>query len=593
VHVVATAGHVDHGKSTLVRALTGMEPDRWAEERRRGMTIDLGFAWTVLPTGQELAFVDVPGHARFVTNMLAGVGPAPAALFVVAADEGWMPQSTEHLDALRALGIRHAVLAVTRIDLADPAPALADATARLAGTTLDPAAAVAVSGRTGAGLPELTAALATLVDSLPPADTGAPVRLWVDRAFSIKGAGTVVTGTLPAGTLRRGDELHLLPEGRTVTVRALHRLNTPADEVPAVARVAVNLRRVEPEDIRRGDVLASPGTHQATDVADARVAATTERAALPGRLVAHIGSAAVPVRLRPLGADGTIIRLQLARRLPLRLGDRVLLRDPGRHEVVAAADILDVAPPPLTRRGAAARRAADLAPTVGRPDPADELRRRGVLFPAAFARWAGQWPPGPPATPLIDDARLTTWQARLTAATRDHLVRDPYSAGLPVAEAGRAIGVDHPDVVAAVVAATPDVVERDGRLRPAAQPAGDLPEQLATSLRPLLHRLAEAPFRAPEAADLASAGLTPAALAAAVRAGVLVRIGGGVYLTPDAPAEAVRRLAALKAPFTLSEARQILDTTRRVAVPLLEHLDRTGHTRRLDAQRRTVIAPRG
>src|SRR4051812_33388398 len=194
MYVVATAGHVDHGKSTLVRALTGMEPDRWAEERRRGMTIDLGFAWTTLGSGATVAFVDVPGHERFVPNMLAGVGPAPAALVVVAADEGWMPQSAEHLAALDALDVRHGLLAVTRADLADPGPALRRARAEIAATSLGAVPAVAVSGVTGAGLDELRTALDTLVAGLPPSDVGAPVRLWVDRSFTIRGAGTVVTG---------------------------------------------------------------------------------------------------------------------------------------------------------------------------------------------------------------------------------------------------------------------------------------------------------------------------------------------------------------------------------------------------------------
>src|SRR4051794_10529846 len=177
VHVVATAGHVDHGKSTLVRALTGMEPDRWAEERRRGMTIDLGFAWTGLPSGETVAFVDVPGHERFVSNMLAGVGPVPAAMIVVAADEGWMPQSAEHLAALHALDVRHGLLVVTRADLADPGPATGQALAEIAATSLGRVAAVAVSGRTGAGLDDLRAALDRLVAALPGPDPDAPVRL--------------------------------------------------------------------------------------------------------------------------------------------------------------------------------------------------------------------------------------------------------------------------------------------------------------------------------------------------------------------------------------------------------------------------------
>ncbi|EEP69834.1 selenocysteine-specific translation elongation factor, partial [Micromonospora sp. ATCC 39149] len=198
---------------TLVRALTGMEPDRWAEERRRGMTIDLGFAWTTLPSGDTVAFVDVPGHERFVPNMLAGVGPAPAALFVVAADEGWMPQSAEHLAALHALGVAYGLLVVTRADLADPGPALAQARAQLVATCLGDVEAVAVSAVTGAGLPRLRAALDRLAARLPDPPADAPVRLWVDRSFTITGSGTVVTGTLGGGRLAVGDELELAGTG--------------------------------------------------------------------------------------------------------------------------------------------------------------------------------------------------------------------------------------------------------------------------------------------------------------------------------------------------------------------------------------------
>src|SRR4051812_18607308 len=191
-----------------------MEPDRWAEERRRGMTIDLGFAWTTLPSGATVAFVDVPGHERFVPNMLAGVGPVPAAMIVVAADEGWMPQSAEHLAALDALGVRHGLLVVTRSDLAGPEDALNEARAEIERTSLGAVEAVAVSAVTGRGIPDLQAALDRLVRRLPVPDTAAPVRLWVDRSFSIRGSGTVVTGTLAAGSVAIGDELELGPGGR-------------------------------------------------------------------------------------------------------------------------------------------------------------------------------------------------------------------------------------------------------------------------------------------------------------------------------------------------------------------------------------------
>ncbi|MFN2536177.1 MAG: selenocysteine-specific translation elongation factor, partial [Pseudonocardiaceae bacterium] len=320
MHVVATAGHVDHGKSTLVRALTGMEPDRWAEERRRGMTIDLGFAWTTLPAGPTVAFVDVPGHERFVPNMLAGIGPVPAVLFVVAADEGWMPQSAEHLEALHALGVRHGLLAVTRSDLLDPELARDEALEYLAESTLGRIPAVCVSGATGAGLDELRAALGELVARLPAPDVDADVRLWVDRAFTIRGAGTVVTGTLAAGTLRVGDELELAPGGRRVVVRGLQSLGESAESVSAVARVAVNLRGVPRESVHRGTALLTPAAFLTTPVVDVRLS----RSAPPSRhggisgftgpssprygsmakqVIVHVGTAAVAARVRRLGAD--------------------------------------------------------------------------------------------------------------------------------------------------------------------------------------------------------------------------------------------------------------------------------------------------
>jgi selenocysteine-specific elongation factor len=224
MHVIATAGHVDHGKSMLVRALTGMEPDRWEAEQRRGMTIDLGYAWMTLPSGEQVAFVDVPGHERFVTNMLAGAGPAPAVMFVVAADEGWKPQSAEHLAAIDALGVREGILVVTRADLADPGPAVKQAAAKIAETSLGRGSgpeAVAVSALTGQGIPDLVAALGRLAARLPRPDPAHAVRLWLDRVFAIKGSGTVVTGTLQEGTVRTGDELALAPVLRPLRIRGV------------------------------------------------------------------------------------------------------------------------------------------------------------------------------------------------------------------------------------------------------------------------------------------------------------------------------------------------------------------------------------
>lgn len=583
MHVVATAGHVDHGKSTLVRALTGMEPDRWAEERRRGMTIDLGYAWTTLPSGEVLGFVDVPGHARFIGNMLAGLGPAPAVLVVVAADEGWRRQSGEHLAAVDALGLTSGLLAVTRSDLADPGPAMAQALEQIARSSLGQVEAVAVSGATGAGVDDLRDALDRLVARQPAPDVAAPVRLWVDRAFTVRGSGTVVTGTLAAGTLRVGDELVL--RDRTVRVRALQSLGAGYDEVPAVARVAVNLRGVERDDVGRGDALLAPGSWRGTSGLDVRLSADPR--ALPAELVLHVGSTAVAVRLRPLGEDTA--RLTLHRVLPLRAGDRALLRDPGAQAVAAGVLVLDVDPPALRRRGAAADRAQVLVAAGAVPDLAAEVARRGAVRRADLAalgvplddvgavRADGEW--------LVDPARWSAWTSRLDAAVRAHVAAAPLDGGLPAEAARQALELPDPRLLPGLVTAA-GLESSGGRLRPPGS-APDLgPAEPAVA--ELESRLRENPFAAPEAPELDALELGPRELAAAERAGRLVRVGGDVVLLPDGPARAMRVLAVLPQPFTLSAARQALGTTRRVAVPLLEHLDGRGWTRRLDGNLREV-----
>lgn len=316
-----------------------MWPDRLAEEQRRGLTIDLGFAWTELD-GRQLAFVDVPGHERFVTNMLAGSGAMPPdspVLFVVAATEGWMPQSEEHLAALDALRVRHALLVISKADLADPGPAIRAASERFATTSMaDPFVAL------GTELDQVRTKLLALTDRLPEPDRDADVRLWVDRAFTVRGAGTVVTGTLSAGTIRVGDELE--HAGQRVTVRGLQSLGRDHTEVAAVARVALNLRGVDRRHIARGDTVRTPGAWLDTTEIDVSLRSAVK---LHRELVAHLGSAAVPVYVRALGAEAA--RLRLSRPLPLRVGDIGLLRDPGQHRIAAGIEVLDVAPPSLRR----------------------------------------------------------------------------------------------------------------------------------------------------------------------------------------------------------------------------------------------------
>jgi selenocysteine-specific elongation factor len=489
VHVLATAGHVDHGKSALVRALTGMEPDRWAEERRRGLTIDLGFAWTTLTAGEVVAFVDVPGHERFVTNMLAGVGPVPVVLLVVAADEGWMPQTAEHVQALDALGVEHGLLVVTKADLADPAPVIDDVRRRLRDTTLHSMDAVGVSSVTEAGLDDLRGALVRLVSAMPVPDSDAPVRLWVDRAFTIRGAGTVVTGTLTAGTISVGDRLHIAGADDDVVVRGIQSRSAEHSSIGPASRVALNLRGVDRSAVPRGTALVTPGQWLPVTTIDVTVDRPVD-----GDLVTHVGSAAVPTRVRRLGDQ--VARLRFARALPLQLGDRLLLREPARRSLVAAT-VADLEPAPLRRRGDAARVGAALQ---------------------AGERW-----------------RPTARQAEPDAAQR--------------------VEVD-----LAVIA-------------------------------PLLERLGANAFAAPDRGELK--GLDRGALAQASRGGFVLNLGAGVYVSPEAPKLAVERLRTLDQPFTVSAAGQALAASRRVVVPLLEHLDAARVTRRLEDGTRLLVTRGG
>jgi selenocysteine-specific elongation factor len=605
MQVIATAGHVDHGKSTLVRALTGMEPDRWAEERRRGLTIDLGFAWLTLPSGDQVAFVDVPGHERFVPNMLAGVGPVPAVLFTVAADGGWMPQSAEHLAALDALGIGHGVLVVTRADLADPGPASREALGMIGATSLGQVEAVAVSAVTGEGLPQLLDALSRLVAGLPVPDPEAPVRLWVDRSFSMKGSGTVVTGTLPAGTARRGQELLLTPSMQPVRVRAIESLKEPADQISGVARVALNLRGADRGAVSRGMALVTAMQWTLTSVLDVRLKTAGPRP--PRELAVHIGSARSTARVRLLG--GPIARLTLRDALPLHVGDRLLLRDPGdaagqprpaasparaqppqgAWPALVGATVLDVAPPRLTRRGAAAAAAAELADWPDMPTAADLLRRHGLMRAGPLhamgitdhpAPVTGDW--------LADPGYWAALRRRLTETVASHAQHRPLAAGLPLEAARAALGVPDRRIVEALV--RPPLKVRDGSILPAAAAAAGhgLPERVLAAIRELRHDLATEPFLAPDAARLHDLGLDSRAVAAAERAGLLLRISEQIVLAPGADAEAARLLAGLPVPFTAAQARQVLRTTRRVAIPLLQYLDRAGVTERLADDRRRL-----
>ncbi len=577
-----------------------------------------------------VAFVDVPGHERFVPTMLAGVGPVPAVLLVVSADEGWMPQTAEHVAALDALGVRHALLAVSRSDLADPGPVAADVRRRLDGTSLAGLPAVAVSARTGHGLPELRRALADLVRSLPAPDRDAPVRLWVDRSFSIRGSGTVVTGTLDAGTLRAGDALVVLAADgaaapRRVQVRALESLGEPQDAVGAVARVAVNLRGTEREAVRRGDVLATPGSVDRADLVDVRLDLPGNPdqpdEPVPGQAVLHAGSAAVGVRVRLLGGPGagatahaasaphvpgivprlSFARLRLDRPLPLAARDVALLRDPGAHRIVARVTVLDTAPPELARRGAARARAAELAGlhAAGPPHAAALLVERGALPVARLVAIGAEAPSDAVRVGawLFDPAAVSAWQSVLAAAVagarpvagiEPGIALDGVRAALRGCEPP--LPAEVPDDALAGALVRPPLAVRAGRVVDTRQ-AQDLPAPVAAAVRALADELGPDPFAAPPADRLAALGLGRRELAAAERAGAVLRVADGVVLLPDAVDRARAVLAVLPQPFTTSEARQALGTSRRVAIPLLEMLDRRRVTTRLPDDRRTVQRP--
>jgi selenocysteine-specific elongation factor len=590
MQVIATAGHVDHGKSTLVRALTGMEPDRWAEERRRGMTIDLGYAWTTLPSGIELAFVDVPGHQRFVTNMLAGVGPAAAALFVVAADEGWRRQSGEHLDALHALGIRQGLLVVTRSDLADPRPVLADAGQRLAATSLGAVEGLAVSGRTGTGLDELRQALDRLVARLGAPDPGGRIRLWIDRSFSVRGSGTVVTGTLGAGSIAVGDELQL--RDQRVRVRGLQQLGRPADRVHGVARVAVNLRSIDTAQVRRGDALLTRDAWHWTAVVDARLEPILFDP--PAELTVHVGSASVPARVRMLSAD--LARLTLRTRLPLQFGDRLILRDPAQQCIVAGALVLDADPPDFDRRGAAQLRAAELdaldpADAVDPGGIATQVRRRQAVRRQTLV--ALGLPVAEPAGVLvrqdwlIDQPTWLRWQRELTHTVDEYAAAHPQQPGLPLEKARQRIGVPDPALLRLLTRESGLELAAGRVARPGVEVSLGAAEGAVQELEA---RLSKHCFDAPERTQLEGYGLTSRDLATAERAGRLLRLAPDIVVGPNAAELAAAVLAGLPQPFTTSQARQALDTTRRIAVPLLEHLDRLGLTARIDASTRAIVS---
>ncbi|ODS91046.1 MAG: selenocysteine-specific translation elongation factor [Comamonas sp. SCN 65-56] len=594
-HVVATAGHVDHGKSTLIRALTGMEPDRWEQERVRGLTMDLGFAWTTLSSGREVSFVDVPGHERFIGNAIVGLATAPIVCFVVAADEGWSTQSGEHRDAIAALGIRHGLIVVTKTDRAPDlvAATMARARSEFALTGLRDAPIVAVSVAQGKGLDDLRLTLEQVLTATPDPDRSARLRLWIDRGFSISGAGTVVTGTLASSTLTKGDSLLLTRHGgtpRAVSIRGLESREKAAGVLYPVNRAAINLRGITATEARRGQALIAPDTWHMAAAMDVRRICGVALDAAPAQVIAHIGTAAVPARLRSLGSDHA--RITLAWPLPLTVGDRLLLRDPGRHLVIGGVNVLDPAPPALLRRGDSRRRTQALAamPLAGDVQAkvaergavaADELQRLGLTdanaVPPPEVHVRGPW--------WVHQPTYDAWVRQLRALVEEDERRNPLTRGV---SEGAVQSVLAPCAAPFIAQLVKDggLELHEGHIR---QPHARLHLGRAeAAVGTLEARLTAQPFNAPLADELTALALGTRELAAAERAQRVLRFPGGVVLLPSAPRQALQRLTQLPQPFTTSQARQALGTSRRVAIPLLEYLDRKGLTRRVDDDHREV-----
>ncbi len=484
---LGTAGHIDHGKTALVAALTGVDTDRLPAEKTRGISIELGYAPLTLPSGRRLSVVDVPGHERFVRTMVAGATGIDLYLMVVAADDGVMPQTIEHAAVLAALGVTDGVVALTKADLADPQRATAEARELLPGAQV-----VSCSARTGAGLDELRAALGAVAARLPGRGDGpgGPL-LHVDRAFTIRGAGTVVTGTLWSGAVAAGDRLALLPAGTEVRVRSVQVHDEPVERAEAGQRVALNLVGIAVRDVARGDALAAPGTVVPTRVLDCEL---TLRGAQHGmRAHVHHGTREAPARLADLG-DG-LWQARLERPLLARAGDRVVVRSIAPPDTLGGGVVLD----------AAARRHGR------RSDVVDRLQRlrRGEPEPQA----------APPPAP-----------------------------------------------------------------EPAPAPAA--PEPLSASALALEERLRAAGHEPPNAADLDAADL--AALRTAGRA---VRVGRAMYAHPEALARVrarVEDLIAADGSITLARLRDELQTSRKFAQALLEHLDAERVTKRLPDDSRVL-----
>jgi len=619
--VVGTAGHVDHGKSTLITAITGTDPDRLREERERGMTIDLGFAWTTTPAGTEIGFVDVPGHQDFIRNMLAGVGSIDAVLLVIAADEGVRPQTREHLAILGLLGIDRGVIALTKRDLVDETwaeLARAEVRAALAGTALAAAPLVEVSAMARTGLAELVAALEAVLGAAPRRrDAGRP-RLPIDRAFTMTGFGTVVTGTLLDGELRVGDEVEIAPTGARARIRGLQTHRHALEVAVPGSRVAVNLSGVDRDALARGMVLGRPGTLTSTTSMAVRIAvleAASAELAHDEVVKVHLGTAEAMARVSVLEGDAIApgsaawVQLRLADTVAAAVGDRLVVRRPSPSETIGGGAVADLAPARARRRAEAVaaleRRAAPsavsrLLASLDIPRTASEAGERSGLDSAerdaATAELLARGDAVALADALVDRVAFEAMATQVLRVCAQGHRRAPLRAGVPREEVRAAVGLPAKRFAALIarLAAGGRLAERGAVLalpdhRPQLSGAQEVSWAKARAA------IARDPSRPPTPAQLETDfGLDRELVAALGERGDLVRIGTEAVFLPETVtvfADTVVTELAVARTITVARARDLTGSSRKHVLPLLQFLDDQGVTRRQGDDRILVVAP--
>lgn len=614
--IIGTAGHIDHGKSELVAALTGTHPDRLREERERGITIDIGFASLTLPD-VVLSFVDVPGHERFIKNMLAGASGIDLVLLVVAADESVRPQTREHFHICRLLGLTRGVIALTKTDLSGPELAeLAGEEVRdlVKGSFLESAPIVPVSARTREGIPALVEALAEAAKALPERPTQDRVRLPVDRSFTVKGFGTVVTGTLVAGTIRPGNELELLPDARRVKVRGVEVHGASVPEARAGQRTALNLQGVAHREIVRGDLLAEPGAFEPTSMFDASVSVLADAPAPLedlDRVRLHAGTAEILARVRPLGAGvleagaSGFAQFRLERPAVLVPGEAFIFRRYSPAATWGGGVVIDAFPKKHRRADAAAAQA--LAGMLGASVDARAAAliasagESGIAAADLSRRLAQPWPrlAGALAPALRDGTVVGVGAApdRLFSRTGWAALRDraretlsayhaanPLAAGYPLEELRGRLGTAGltPDGIreALMAMAAEGVlrIEKDVAALPGHRVALEGEDaRLAQALSDLFLRAGLNPPEVEAALTEVGAGSRgPSLLAHHVRTGTLRRLRDGRIFHREALEDLRRRLREYRKGSTTIDVAAFKDlagVSRKNAIPLLEHLD--------------------